>query len=612
MPSGYRFKLLTLIALFLLLSTCGAFAQVSLLPAHTIVVEGVTLIRDSHDSARWYFIPERPVLLERNPSDKDDPRPVFQLMTYQKSKDSNLYEGGVLQFCVSLSISDKLREKILNTLKAREDMKGLKVSLVPLPFNKAEAMLFDGKGMLNAQGTQSPGLAPAYVTGALPFQLKLDKFDSDLYETLVNTSGGGVGVLMKLGFEGVLPPAGFKVTINWDQTYDFLYENKETRVAIGTCNFGVDIGISKTKIRENLLSNGCMKVESLSNEAVKQEDIDRYLDPVIERIQQTLIAKIHPPERIDTESKNEPDSFSKSFFPAKSSVSVEMKTKNEVKTGSETFVYDRSVVVERNTSCGAFIGINSYSDAVKKRLVSTMPLDSWASAFLLLPGVDNSPELHISSVNMSAEVVDKNGDAISGLSDTAAWSAEKPRSWLNRDGEETASLRFPLMSLFKKHNNDIAVIRKRYNFKVDVSVIQSFGSGKLYEVKTSRLMPMFDGDLPLPATVNFVDPVVFDVSALTFNRSSGVKKVKVEIRKEGSSDKLEYSFPSKSGDESSVVFLVEAAMTGNEEPAAQILSTVTFETAKGKVLWQNNDKDLRGLEPSLYFMLFDSDWEAKP
>ncbi|HNX74907.1 MAG TPA: hypothetical protein PLM07_18530 [Candidatus Rifleibacterium sp.] len=604
---GFRLKISAVIAIFVLINAGLACAQVSLLPEHNRIIDGVTLLRDSHNAARWYYIPERPVLLERNPSDKNDPRPVFQLMTYQAANQA--YEGGVLQFCVSLGLTEARRKSIETSLKNLPEMKGLKVSLAPLPFHKAEAFLFDAAGLMNSEGTQAPGLAPAYITGALPFQLNLKKFDADLYSALVDTSGGGVGVLMKLGFEGVLPPAGFQVTIDWDQTYDFVSENKETRVALGTCNFGVDIGISKTKIRETLISNGCMKVESLTNEAVTNETIDRYLDPVIEKLQQTLIAKIHPPEKIDLESRSKPDSFSRCFFPAKSSVVIETKSRQDVKTGSETFIFNQSVVVERHTSCGAFIGINAYPESVKKRLVTTMPLDSWASAFLLLPGVENSPELHIRSVSMSAEVVDHKGRPLSsGLSDTATWSAEKPAAWLNRDGDETGSLKFPLMALFKAHDNDIDAIRKEYHFKVDVSIFQSFSGGKLLEIKKTCQVPIFDGDLPLPPAIDLVDPVVFDVSALSFS-NSGLKKVRIQMKPEGSSDRFDYTFPQRKGDETSVIFLVASPVAGADERPAQLLPTITFETAGNKVLWQNNDKDLRAIDPNLYFMLFDSDWE---
>ncbi|HMM59270.1 MAG TPA: hypothetical protein PKC25_03970, partial [Candidatus Rifleibacterium sp.] len=162
-----------------------------------------------------------------------------------------------------------------------------------------------------------------------------------------------------------------------------------------------------------------------------------------------------------------------------------------------TFEFNQSLVVERTTSCGAFIGVNEYPDAVKKSLVRVMPLDSWASAFLLLPGVETNPELHIQSVSMTANVVDSKGKEVSGLSDTASWASDHLYSWKNRDGKETGSLQFPLLALFDRHDNKIEQIRREYSFKVDVIIEQAFGPGKLNTVKVSYLSPMFDGDLPL-------------------------------------------------------------------------------------------------------------------
>lgn len=604
MSSGFVRKTLVLVILLLVLHAGSLSAQVSLLPEHTMTLEGVTLIRDSHKADRWYFVPERPVLLERNPKDAQNPRPVFQLVTYQAKKDSRVFEGGVLQFCVTLSLPEKTRIKLERALKEKE---GTTVSLAPLPFHSAEAVLFDATGKMNTVGTQAPGLTPAYISGALPFQLKLDKFDADLYEALVNAKNSGVGVLMNLSFEGLLPPAGFKVTIDWDQTFKHLSESSETRIGIGTYNFGIDIGISKTKIREELISNGCMEVESLTNEVLTNETLDRYLDPVIEKMQQTLIAKIHPPEKIDLESRNKEDSLSKCFFFARSSVNIELRDIKQVRKGKETFIFNQSAVVERKTSCGAFIGINSYPESVKKTLVQTMTLDSWASAFLLLPGVDNAPELHINSVNMTANVVDSKGKVVSGLSDTASWSADKPLSWRNVDGDETGSLKFPLLALFDKHDNKIEAIQKEYSFKVDVIIEQKFGiSGKLNTVRVSYQVPMFDGNLPLAAAVDLVDNIVFDTSLLTFS-DKGLRKVKILVKKGTSGDKLEYTFSTRNKGESSVVFIVEAA--DKSEKVVQLLPSISFESAEVRNFpWAQNDKDLRETDPTLYFMFFDSDW----
>jgi len=608
MQSVFRNAKLFFAVLLLLSIRTVVMAQVSLLPEHTITIDGVTLIRDSHNPGKWYYVPEKPVLQERSPENKGDPRPVFQLVTYQAKKDSEIFEGGLLQFSVTLNLPETTRKKIENKLKSHAEAAGSKsISLAPLPFHKAEAFMFDADGKKHAAGTQAPGLSPAYLTGALPFQVKLDRFEADLYKALTDSQGGGVGVLMNLTFEGVLPPAGFRVTIDWDQAYSIFSQSSELKVSLGNYFLGLDVGVSKTKIREELVSKGCMTVESLTGESAKPETIDRYLDPVIARMQQALIEKIHPPEKIDVESRSKPDSLSKCFFGVRVGISVDLKDIKKARKGKETFEFNQAAVVERTTSCGAFIGVNKYPEAVKKSLVRVMPLDSWASAFLLLPGVETNPELHIQSVSMTANVVDSKGKEVSGLSDTASWAADNPFSWKNRDGKETGSLQFPLMALFDQHDNKIEQIRREYSFKVDVIIEQAFGPGKLNTVRVSYLSPMFDGDLPLPAAVDLVDNVIFDLSALTFDDKEGIKKAKIQLKR--GSEKIDYSFPQKNSEERSVVFIVPALKEGEEKPE-KLMASLLFDTSgKRGIAWANNGKDLREIDPSLYFMLFDSDWQ---
>ena len=608
MQPVFRKVKLLLILLLLLSVRLATVAQVSLLPEHSITIDGVTLIRDSHNSGKWYYVPEKPVLQERSPANKEDPRPVFQLVTYQAKKDSEIYEGGLLQFAVTLHLPEAARKKIENKLKSHPEAAGNQnISLAPLPFHKAEAFMFDADGKKYAAGTQAPGFSPAYITGALPFQIKLDRFEADLYKALTDSRGGGAGVLMNLTFEGLLPPAGFKVTIDWDQTYSIVSKSSDLKISLGNYFLGVDVGVSKTKIREELISRGCMTVESLTGESAKPETIDRYLDPVIVRMQQAIIEKIHPPGKIDAESRSKPDSLSKCFFGLRVGVSVDLKDISQARKGKETFEFSQSAVVERSTSCGAFIGVNKYSDKVKNNLVRVMPLDSWASAFLLLPGVETNPELHIQSVSMTANVVDSDGKEIAGLSDTASWAADNRYAWKNRDGKETGSLQFPLMALFKLQDNKIAQIRREYSFKVDVVIEQSFGPRTaLNTVEISYLSPMFDGDLPLPAAVDLVDNVVFDLSAVTFDEKEGLKKAKIQLKR--NNQKIGYTF-SPDSEERSVVFIVPALVEGNKKPEI-LVATISFDIPGQKVAnWAHNGKDLRKVEPSLYFMLFDSDWQ---
>lgn len=604
--------------LILLISFGGAytsFGQVSLLPGHNITVDGIVdragnkasynVIRDYKKENRWYYVPIKPLLLERAPSNRENPKPAFQLVTYQAKKDSDLYEGGILQFTATMAISENEVSQIEKAIKRKL---GLSISptVIPLPYHKAEATLYDASGNRSAEAPKTPGLAPAFVTGTLPFQLKLDNFGSDLYSALVDSKNGGVGVLMVLTFEGILPPAGFKITVDWDMTYKHISSSSETKVAIGTFFCGLDVNVSKTKIREELVSASCIKIESTTNEAVTDEVIDKYLDPVLARIQKELIEKIKTPEIIDPKNRDKPDFMKKCFSPISVSTSVVMKDFKIVRKGTETFEFNQAVIVDRKTACGAFIGINSYPESVKKNLIRVMTLDSWASAFLLLPGVQNTPELHLNAVSMTANVVDAKGNAINTLSDTASWKASSPNSWKDKDGDDTGNLKFPLLSLFKKHNNKIEEIRKEYQFKVDVKIEQQLGRN-LHTVRTTYFTPLFDGDLPMAAPVDLVDNIIVDASLLTFSRS-GLKKANILIREEGSNEKLEHTFTARNIAESSIVFIVDAARDG--KPPKELLATIKFDTqAARNIPWEYNGKNLRELDPSLYFLLFDSDWE---
>ncbi|MEW6711854.1 MAG: hypothetical protein AB1403_18675, partial [Candidatus Riflebacteria bacterium] len=178
-------------------------------------------------------------------------------------------------------------------------------------------------------------------------------------------------------------------------------------------------------------------------------------------------------------------------------------------------------------------------------------------------------------------------------------------TWKNKDGDEVFSLQFPLMSLFDKHNNKISEIKKEYSFKVDVIIEQKLA--KLNTVKVSFSVPMFDGDLPLPPTVDLVDNIVFDTSALTFSEN-GLKKVKMLVK--SGKETLEFSMPEKNKDETTVVFIVPAAAK-EVEKVEKLIPTITFiSKEKRDIKWRDNGKDLRETDPSLYYMFFDSDWET--
>lgn len=605
MPAVFKIKRIFFSLIFAAISV-SSFAQVSLLPEHMEVIDEVTVMRDFKNENRWYYVPQKPVLLEKAPEDAKDPKPAFQLLTYQSEQDEKLYEGGMLQFSISMKIPEKSRLNILKRLKTKVGYKKAPlISLAPLPFKLADATIYDAEGKYLTRKPQAPGLAPAYVTGALPFQIQLDKFGAQLYSALVDKQNAGVGVLTTLTYDGIIPPAGFKVTVDWDQTYKHLSKNNKLRIAFSSILSGFEVGVSKEKISKELISNECIKVESLTNEKITQSEIDKYLEPILSRISAEMIDKIKAPMEIDPSKQKDENSLEKCFFPFRVESSLVLKNIKNVRKGSEVITLNQITTVTRKTACGSFIGINEYPESIKPSLIRTMPLNSWASAFLMLPAINNAPDMHLNSVTMTANVVDSNGKPVPTLNDTARWSPQHPDSWKNKDGENVGSLKFPLLALFDKHNNKIEEIRKEYQFKVEVNIAQKLKN--LSSINITYNTPLFNGDLPLAAPVDLVENFVVDASALTFGQQN-LKKVKI-ILTEGK-NKMEYSFSSKKAEDRSVIFIIKSSQ--HSQTPEKILPKITFDSKDQRnIPWEHNNKDLRESDSFLYLMLFDSDWQKE-
>lgn len=584
-----------------------AFGQVSLLPEHRVEIDGISLMRDHNNVNRWYYVIDSPRLLERNPQNQQDPRPAFQFMTYQSLKDDKVFEGGLLQFSVSMRLPEKSKDELLKKLKKQLKVSGKsRIDLAPLPFKLAKANLYDAEGKSLISVPYTPGIVPPYITGALPFQMKLTKFGADLYGALVDSGNTGVGVLIQMTYEAMLPPAGFKVHLDYDQTWKYLSEKSDLRLQIGGWLIGADVGIEKTKIREELEQNRCIRVESLTHEKVSSEMLDKYMDPIIKKICDEVFAAVSVPDSINPELGEGPDMLDNCFLPFKAGIKIELKDYKIVRKITEEHDFSFSTIVEHATACGTFIGINGYPDEVKNKLVSVMPLNGWASAYLVLPEIDDSEELNLVGVTISAAVIDKKGQVVQNLEDIATWNPNAETSWKNTSGNEVYSLKFPLLALFKKHNDEIMVIREEYSFKISVTVKQKLDKPNV--VRIDYTTPLFDGDLPLAEPVELVENLIFDLSLLDFSSPEGLKKMKIVIP--SGKNKLERTITAKSPDSKVVVFMLPGGKSEkNEEVTAQITFDEARSRGKRNLPWAKNGQNLRKLDPSLYFILFDSDWK---
>ena len=304
---------LSLCTLFVLAFATPNFAQApSLAPADAYYVsaktefgtETFTIIRDGRREEQFYFVPARPHVAIEKRNGKD--YPVFQLLSYQRKKDNELVQGGILQFSVQTAISKATENELLNTIKGKFPLSDSKKQhrLSPIPMKEAVISMYDLDGKLLQSAPVKEGIAPIFGNQQFPFMLNLTDLGADAMKAMT-TGHGGLPVLITYTFQGMTPPGGFKIEVNWDNCYKHLSSDTKLRANVAYASLGANLGADMTKIREEMESNGMMKITALSNEALSDTALDAAMNPVIDLITKELLENIKAPPQIDPASAKE-------------------------------------------------------------------------------------------------------------------------------------------------------------------------------------------------------------------------------------------------------------------------------------------------------------------
>ncbi|HMM59638.1 MAG TPA: hypothetical protein PKC25_05830, partial [Candidatus Rifleibacterium sp.] len=294
---------LSLCTLFVLAFATPNFAQApSLAPADAYYVsaktefgtETFTIIRDGRREEQFYFVPARPHVAIEKRNGKD--YPVFQLLSYQRKKDNELVQGGILQFSVQTAISKATENELLNTIKGKFPLSDSKKQhrLSPIPMKEAVISMYDLDGKLLQSAPVKEGIAPIFGNQQFPFMLNLTDLGADAMKAMT-TGHGGLPVLITYTFQGMTPPGGFKIEVNWDNCYKHLSSDTKLRANVAYASLGANLGADMTKIREEMESNGMMKITALSNEALSDTALDAAMNPVIDLITKELFENIKAP-----------------------------------------------------------------------------------------------------------------------------------------------------------------------------------------------------------------------------------------------------------------------------------------------------------------------------
>ncbi len=663
---------LAVITICLLCATNVAFALPSLDAQNwdTLTVEErigsknaqtvITVIRDFSKPLVWYYVPSRPRLAESVfiEEGKEIVKPEFQLMTLQTkdAKSRDIYEEGLLQFSLRMDLQPKTASQakslIFDKEKAKTDANNAKITalqneitelekksdeaskkmakfkkdevkkleaqvkvtsrdqirLIPLPVASASISIYEPNGKWLSSGVQSPAIAPTFSTQAVPFQINLTSLGADAMKALTQKGQGGLGVYYQLEFEGTLPPSKIKVEVDWKQTFKHFSENTKKKHYWNALLFAGGTKTTDTKkISEELLENKCIKVimEGREDELEALQDV---LDPIMERINNELVAKMAPPEKVDPAEAKDPSYGIGMFYGGGSSYA--MKDLKVEKLGKETITFDRAKTITRATSCGTFIGIGNYNQEIIDAANIVMDPGNWEKAYFTIPKVFPSPNLLTVTLNQYVQYKENSGKPAGAKPNFPGcenpqliiWKPDAVNGqpgWVDKNGNSAQNISWPLQALYAEARAAGKDINDYVEYKVEMIITNQEGR-LVNETNLTKIIPMMSGDKPVTNPMAMVQELIVSAEELPLYEDDELKRVSFTIVRKSKDGKKKYdtyrwTFNQK--DMENDEYMHSWYIPKDEE--YQFIPTVKFypsEKVNGKsvVEWEFNGKDLIG------------------
>ena len=568
------------------------------------VVEKFTVLRDAIQKDQWYYVPDQPRVVERVMS-SGQREPEFMLVRFQFKDPANpegLAEGGFLQFSMSLGLPPEAIPQLRATIAQRTGGNPDTIRLAALPFKSAVANLYIPKsGLLVASEHVGPGIAPTFSTQKMAYAIPLTKIGSDVFDTLVNgTTGLAAGI--EFTYTGLTPPVGFTVEVDWDQAYTFYSKDEKIRAELSLGGFfGGKASIDRNKMLETLKQNKVIRVVEIDN----PENGAKYLEGLLERINKELLENVKPPTNIPTEasagdptpSKGILDKLKSRFF-GSAGYSVSIKERKQVRQGKEIVSFQSRKLQERKTIAAGFVGIGSYPEEIRKRLVAIVPPGPWKAAYFLLPNVGDAQEIGIGQVDLELRL--KKGD-VTHATQVAVWkptggwrgvgSADTPRSLLV----------FGLMDLFARDPN---LSNLRFETTTQVTL-------KNEVLKVTDSLPI-DDQKAIVTPLSAVKVIRLDTTSLSWAGLVPDSKL------------VSATVSLKAGDKSFTALVKPRLLDSKLAPPApinwivprnvsSIVATVTFRLSDGStVSWSENGRNLASGQENasdLFIELIDAHWK---
>jgi hypothetical protein len=416
------------------------------------VRESFTVVRDAFRKEQWYYVPDRPRLFERTLAG-GPVEPDFTLIRYQFNDPENPekpLEGGLLQFAFTLSLPAEAVPQLKAAISETKQVPAEKIRLAALPFDSTTVHLYvPESGQLIASTPQGPGIAATFATQKVVYSVPLTRIGSDVFAELT-TGNTGLAVGVEFNYNGLTPPAGFTLSVDWEQAYQHYSKDEQFRAKAGMMGyFGAKFEADRTKILDELTRNKVIEIDIIEGSNFKSEDAAKYIDAILNRINKELLEEMVVPDSIEPAKAADASGAGKGFldklkgaFGGSAGYSVALKNQREVKRGRERITFKTRELQTRRTVAGGFVGIGRYPEDVRNRLVTIVPPGPWKSAFFLLPNVGDAQQIGIRQVDLQIRLKHR---ARTHLTQAVRWTPDG--GWTGREGKARSTLAFGLLDL---------------------------------------------------------------------------------------------------------------------------------------------------------------------
>jgi hypothetical protein len=356
---------------------------------------------------------------------------------------------------------------------------------------------------LISQDVFGSGNAPTFASQKMIFSIPLTQVGADFYDALIK-GATGVPVTVALTYGGLTPPAGFTVHVNWDLTYQ--HYSSDSKFAARASYWGLwggSVNSERQEIFDELKKSGAVKVDVITGSGFSMDQIDKYLQPILARINAEMIENLKPPDKLSPAAA--PDPSAGGFF-GSAGYSVSVKSATEHRSGVEDVSFNVRNYEERVTVASGFIGIGGYPDEVKAKLVTTAPLGSWDKAYFLFPTMFNDPRLRIQAATIQIGLTDGTSDIARSI---YQWKPDK--DWSSpANGITIQWAAIPLAGLKAKLGDD-TYAKLKFRLKLDVVQEDSV-------LSKESSFPLFNGQTALGSLPDLIDKVGIDATTITFNQ----------------------------------------------------------------------------------------------